>query len=140
MRDASVILKLVNALFVAFECPDDGCLHIDGVAFCLSPRREDLAFELLLGGVQLFVKRADINVKGADVDPLRLLLFQDSANSCSKPSKNFALLIDLLRSPVSACKIFSVSFISFTYIIPHPSIAFRQKITGENRCRYPAYH
>jgi hypothetical protein len=36
-------------------------------------------------------------VKGADVDPLRLLLFQDSANGCGKPSRNFSLLIDLLR-------------------------------------------
>jgi hypothetical protein len=48
MRNAGGILEFVDALFVAFECADEGCLEIHGIAFCLGAGGQDLAFEIVV--------------------------------------------------------------------------------------------
>jgi hypothetical protein len=79
MRDAGGIFELVDALFVAFERADDGCLEINGVAFCLSAGGEYLASQLLFGRMQFIVKGTALVMKRADICPLCVLLLQDRA-------------------------------------------------------------
>jgi hypothetical protein len=90
MRNAGGILELVNALFVAFERPNDPCFQIHGVAFCLGAGDEDLTSQLLFGGVQLVVKGPALVVERADIHPLRLLLLEDRADCLGDAGEQFA--------------------------------------------------
>jgi hypothetical protein len=63
MRNAGGILERIDALFVAFQFPDDSCLQIHIVVFCLGPGGENLDFELLFRCVQFVMKGTALVIK-----------------------------------------------------------------------------
>jgi hypothetical protein len=90
VRNAGNILKLIDALFVAFELADHGCLEIHGVAFCLGAGGENLALELLFRRMQFIVKGTALVMKRADICPLCVLLLQDRAGYIGNAGEQFA--------------------------------------------------